>query len=354
MKKIGIFISKACNIRFAHIILSILGFVIIAPFLFFGFLEYQIFIPKNSQSTEVHFVIEHGQTASQISETLNSLGLIRGSFYFETYIWQKELETALQAGEYILSPNMNIPKIISILTGGDALPSDKVVFLPEGLNYREIEDRLIDAGLASNGEFISIVQNPGDVVYGHIADQARLSSEISLEGFLFPDTYRLHKNSTAQIIVEKMLTNFDKKLIIDLQEEIIRQEKTIYQVITLASIVQKEAVSPEDMKFAAGVFLNRLKINKPLESDATVNYATGKNLRQPSYDDTNTDSPYNTYKNIGLPPGPICNPGISAIKAVLYPENHDFLYFLHPKNAKMGIYSKTYAEHLRNKSIYLP
>ncbi|MAG44391.1 hypothetical protein CL633_00700 [bacterium] len=342
MKKLGIFI------------LSILGFLIIAPFLFFGFLEYQIFMPKQKQGAEVHFVVESGQSASQIGEALDSLDLIRNSFYFETYIWQKELETALQAGEYVLSPNMNIPKLVSIITGGNTLPSDKVVFLPAGLTYRQIEERLVDAELLDEQDLIFLAENPDEeLLKSHIAGSARLSENSSLEGFLFPDTYRFHKDSDARMIAEKMLTNFDKKFNLNLQQEIIRQEKTIYEVVTLASIVQKEAVSYEDMRWVAGVFLNRLKINKPLESDATVNYSTGKNLRQPSYKDTYIDSPYNTYKNIGLPPSPICNPSLSAIKAVIYPKEHNYLYFLHPKNAKMGIYSKTYAEHLRNKNAYL-
>jgi len=339
------------------ILFSIVGFLVIAPFLGFAFLEYKIFTPVSKASTnqEVHFQIEQGKTASQIAESLESLGLINNSFYFETYVWQKELEDNLQAGYYILTPRMNIPRFVNILLGKEPQFNEIKITIPEGFTASQIEERLIANELIQPGELIDLVENlDSEILKGHIAETALLNNATGLEGFLFPDTYRFRKQTNARAIVEEILTNFDKKISLELQTEIAKQAKTVYEIIILASIVQKEALYYQDMRKVAGVFLNRLEINKPLESDATVNYVTQKNLRQPSFADTKEDSPYNTYLNTGLPPGPISNPGLLAIQAVVYPEKHNYLYFLHPRNSAMAVYSRTYQEHLRNKRMYLP
>jgi UPF0755 protein len=153
-------------------------------------------------------------------------------------------------------------------------------------------------------------------------------------------------------VVKKFLDNFDKRLTPVLREQISRQGKSIYEVIILASIVQQEAIGEEDMPLVAGVFANRLRIGMALESDATINYVTNKKDRQPLYEDLKVKSPYNTYLNRGLPPGPIANPGIEAIKAAINPAATDYLFFLHPLDGPT-VFSKTLDEHNRNKAKYL-
>jgi UPF0755 protein len=138
----------------------------------------------------------------------------------------------------------------------------------------------------------------------------------------------------------------------DLREEIKRQNKSVFEVIILASIIEKEAKFPEDMKKIAGVFQNRLNAGKPLESDATINYITGSGRAQSTFEDLQIDSPYNTYKYPGLPPGPISNPGMGAIRAAIYPEMNDYLYFLTKRDGK-AVFSRTLEEHLENKRKYL-
>lgn len=179
-----------------------------------------------------------------------------------------------------------------------------------------------------------------------------------LEGYLFPDTYRIYSTSTVDEVIEKMLVNFDKKLTPQMRADISHQGKTIYAIMTLASIVEKEApLSYEnndnrDARIIAGIFWNRLKIGQGLQSDATLSYVLSDTKPQHSGQELEVDSPYNTYKYRGLPPGPICNPGTLAIKAAIYPIVTDYNYFLTTPQNKV-VYASTYEEHLKNKYQYL-
>jgi UPF0755 protein len=179
-----------------------------------------------------------------------------------------------------------------------------------------------------------------------------LEDDTILEGYLFPDTYRIFEDSTPESIVRRMLANLQRQIDGEILGEIEAQNRTLHDVLTLASIVQKEANDTSQMPDVAGVFWNRLRIRMRLESDATVNYALGTSRRQPTFADVAVVHPYNTYVNHGLPPGPIGNPGIAAIRATLYPAEHDFLFFLHPIDGRIKL-SRTFQEHLANKARYL-
>ncbi len=188
--------------------------------------------------------------------------------------------------------------------------------------------------------------------------------EADLEGFLFPDSYRFYQSALtpasstppeiSNLVIKKMLGNFSLKFTSEMQDQAQKQNLSVYKIITLASVLEKETGSTmEEKKTVAGIFYNRLKIGMPLQSDATVNYATKKDLPSPSETDTKIDSPYNTYKYPGLPQGPVCNPSLNSIIAALYPENNDYLYFLHDQKTGQVYYAKTYDEHLANKYKYL-
>ncbi len=192
--------------------------------------------------------------------------------------------------------------------------------------------------------------------YSFLADKPEY---FGLEGYLFPDTYRVYASSTVTEVIEKMLSNFDKKLTQKMRDDIKAQGKTIYEVITLASIVEKEAPinyqtkNNRDARIIAGIFLNRLSYGQGLESDATLSYIYGDTKPAHSGEELEANSLYNTYKYRGLPPGPICNPGILAIEAAIYPIKTDYNYFLSPKGKDEVIYARTYQEHLNNKYKYL-
>lgn len=298
------------------------------------------------------FVISSGESAAKIGENLAKEGLIKNSFYFKFYLWKSGMKGSIKAGEYSLSSGMSIPEIVDIISKGKVVEKETTVLIPEGLTSIEIEQILVDNDLIQKGQFKEVVDGNSLNRYYKYEFLNNKPKEANLEGYLFPDTYKFYKKTTAEEIIEKILSNFDKKFDSEIRAETARQGKSIFEVITLASIVQEEANGAEDMKVVAGIFENRLAIGKPLEADSTINFITGKKMPQALYSDLENLSPYNTYKNAGLPPGPIDNPGLDAIKAVLWPKKTDYLYFLHAPDGT-AYYGKTYEDHLRNRAKYL-
>ncbi len=328
--------------KFLTAILFIIIFLILLAASGFFYVYHQIETPLAIKGEEREVSITEGLGVKAIGRQLESEGLICCANYFNFYIYLNNVKN-LKAGDYSLSPSMSIPEIVDTLASGKVISHDVKVTIPEGFTVKEIDARLAAAGLIQPGEIADL-------------DPQRVSSfklqASSLEGYLFPDTYNFDRKTTADDIVQKMLDNFDKKLTPEMRAEIERQGRTLNDIIIIASIVQQEASSTEEMPRIAGVFYNRLAIKMPLQSDATVNYITGKGMRQASTEDTKIDSPYNTYKYRGLPPGPICNPGLDAIRAAIWPEKNDDYYFLHPLNAPT-VFSKIEEEHRANKAKWL-
>ncbi len=315
-----------------------------------AYVWYQIYIPADSNNSQISkLIVESGRSVKEIGASLRQENFIRSEFWFEIYIWYKKQQANLQAGQYALSPDMNIPEILQTITGGKVIPNEVQVTFPEGFTITQMKDRLLENGVPSGAALEEELIDGFQVQYKFLSGVAQ---ENNFEGFLFPDTYRFKKDISRAEIVKKFLDNFDKKLTPEMREEISQQGKSIYQIVILASIVQQEALEEKEMSMIAGIFWNRLKLNILLQSDATINYATGKKARQVSADDLKIQSPYNTYLHAGLPPTPICNPGIEAIRAAIYPQQSDYLYFLHPLNSP-AVYSKTLEEHNKNKAKYL-
>lgn len=319
-----------------------------------GFLYVQNIInsPYNIQdNTAREFVIKKGEKVKQISANLEKEKLIAGKDFFELYIWQKKIASKLQAGNYELSPLMTIPEIVDIFIAGKVKGDDIYITIPEGFSNKEIDRRLTEIGLIREGEFLDFDEKQSIDLseYEFLQDKPK---KAGLQGYYFPDTYIYYKNSSLKDIAKKMLDNFDGKLSFELREEIKKQNKSVFETIILASIIEKEARFPEDMKKISGVFQNRLNAGQALQSDATINYITGSGRTQSTFEDLQIDSPFNTYKYARLPPGPISNPGIVAIEAAVYPEKTDYFYFLTKSDGK-AVFSKTYDEHLKNKSKYL-
>jgi len=312
---------------------------------------YQINLRPSQDKANIIFVIEEGRGVNEISEGLFELGLINNKLAFEIYAWLWGKEDEFIAGLYNLNKGMTIRELTRYLTT-EATPRERDIIIIEGWNSKQIADYLEKEGIVSGTDFLNYVSKVNPELKSDYQFLEDLDIDESLEGYLFPDTYRIFNKATTSEIVGKMLTNFDKKLTTDLREEIARQGQTIEEIITLASIIEKEVATDEDRKIVSGIFQKRLRDNYPLQSDATVNFITGKGLVQPTREDTQIDNRYNTYKYLGLPPGPICNPGISSIMAVIYPNQTPYYYFLTTPDGQV-IYSKTYNEHLRNKQKYL-
>lgn len=329
---------------------------ILVPLLFIGafLLWYDIYLPpKPGSDVIVEFTVEKGESAKEISIKLEEKGLIKNAFIFRCYALIKGFSGKLQSGWYELSPAMNMPKISKKIAFGD-VAKEKITTI-EGWNLKEIADYFEEKKICDPEEFLTIAKKDFNSEFAFLKDKPK---NLNLEGYLFPDTYYIKKQRTenkkqeAEDIVRQMLANFDKKLNSELREVIVRQNKSIFEIITMASLIEKEVRTPEDKKIVSGILWKRLKAGKPLESCATIAYILGVNKWRYSFDDTRLPSPYNTYLNSGLPLGPISNPGLDSILAAIYPEKSDFWFYLSTPEGKT-IFSKTLGEHNVAKAKYL-
>lgn len=317
MKKITIFIA-------------VLTIFIAATYLWWG----DGLLPVNPQDkTEKIFVIKKGAGLKEIANNLGKEGLIKNSIVFFLYTRKERLEGKIQAGDFRLSPSMTAEKIAKILTHGTL---DVWMTIPEGKRAEEIAD-LLSANIPSYKEFW----------------RSRL---VANEGYLFPDTYLIPKDADIDLVLPIMKGNFDKKIAqIGFSN---KSNLTRNGIVILASIIEREAKFPTDRLLVASVLLNRLKISMPLQADATIQYALGYQQDKRSWwkksltrEDLKIDSPYNTYINTGLPPTPISNPGLEALKAATNPGNSDYLYYLSDKLGR-NHYARTLEEHNQNIKTY--
>lgn len=321
------------------------------------FLVYEIFIPVDINSKEIiSFSAEKGQGSTIISHKLRAAGLIKWDVAFQFYVFITNTSSKLQAGLYEFSKSMNISEITHKLYKGE-IAKNKITII-EGWNLRDIAENLEKQGIATQEEFFALVGSPLNTTAGskdYSADFPFLkdkSKNANLEGYLFPDTYEIRKGATLDELVAKILQNFDKKLTTDLKREIKKQNKDIYEIITVASLIEKEVKTMQDKQIVSGIIWKRLENNMALNIDATLTYILDKNSTKISIAETKTDSPYNTYKYRGLPLGPICNPGIESIQAALYPKYSDYFYYLSAPDGKT-IFSKTLEEHNAAVQKYL-
>ncbi|MFA4999884.1 MAG: endolytic transglycosylase MltG [Patescibacteria group bacterium] len=256
------------------------------------------------------------------------------------------------------------------------VPVEETIRIKEGWTTRDLAQYFEELGKWPAEEFLDLVGHPlvdyrnnkrlsedkqlpapydFSEKFSFLADKPEY---YGLEGYLFPDTYRIYASSTPLQVLEKILANFDAKLTPDLRKEIARQGKTIYEIIIMASLIEKEAPvyqgdnENRDARLISGIFWNRLNIGQGLQADATLSYILNDNKAAHSGAELEVDSPYNTYKYRGLPPGPISNPSLAAIKAAIYPLESDYYYFLTTPDKKV-FYARTYNEHLNNKYKYL-
>jgi UPF0755 protein len=325
-------------------------FLLVAAALLFGaYVGREVFTPQSEEAKLVYFSVVAGQSAEAIANNLKQQNLIRSPLVFKIYASLIGAQTKFLVGEHRLSADMNIKEMIKIMTDGSALHQEKKITIIEGWNLKDVANYLEKQHLVSREEFLAAVKTD------NWRSQYEFLREVKaddLEGFLFPDTYRVFAKTTAQEIIKKLLDNFDHKLSPEMKEELQKQNKNIFEIIILASIIEREVLSDEDKRLAADVFWKRLALGMGLQSDATINFITGKKDIRPSAIDLQVDSPYNTYKYRGLPPGPIGNPGFKAIAAALYPKHNDYYFFLTDKDGRT-IFAKTYQQHQENIKKYL-
>ena len=309
--------------------------------------------PASSDPTPVKFNVYPGDSAATIAQRLERERIIKNSWSFELQARWRGLESRLEVGEYVLSRDMKVSDILARLQQGRYIGSR--ITIPEGWRATQIADLLQKEGAVGRDEFLKLMAD------GRLGDGIlpKRPPGSSLEGYLFPDTYQLSGNVTASRAIEMMLQTFSRRFDRDLQQRAGDMGLTVHQVVTLASIVEREAVVASERPLMAGVYLNRLEAGMRLEADPTVQYAVAE-TRVPSANywkaeltksDLAADSPYNTYRYTGLPPGPISNPGLASLQGVLEAENTDYLYFVAREDGS-HVFAKTFDEHLANVQKY--
>jgi UPF0755 protein len=307
--------------------------------------------PTGDDNAPLTLVVESGETGREVADALQGMGLIKDSRLFRYYLSEEGL--TVEAGEYVLSQTMTPREIADALQQGMA--DELVLTVPEGRRLEEIADLAVAIGI-NRDEFLALAMAPADGMTGgfEYLFLSERPANATLEGYLFPDTYRLPKDANARDLIERMLANFDAKVSSGMRAQAVAQGRTLYEVIVLASIVEREAVLAQERSTIASVYLNRLDNGIKLDADPTIQYALGRpgdwwpQITIEHY--TLVDSPWNTYLYAGLPPSPIANPGLGAIQAVLAPNETDFLFFMRDCDADDGshLFATNQEEHLAN------
>lgn len=307
--------------------------------------------------SDFKITIEQGTSVDQIASQLKEQGVIGSELAFKAYAKLSGLASKLQAGDYKLPEGLDGPSLMKLLTQGKASGQEKVVLIKEGMTNKEIEKYLSDNKLISDGSFVA----RASILMKDLPEELKVKysfldmapTKVDFEGYLFPDTYRLNKDDGGSELVTKMLDNFQSKVTPLMMADIKAQGKSLYEILIMASLLEKEVRGVADMKVVSGLFWNRIRDGQRLESCATLAYLLGENKPIYSIADTQIDSPYNTYRNDGLPPTPIGNPGLQAISAAIYPTASTYKYFLSRPDTGETVFATTYQEHLVNKNKYL-
>ncbi len=311
-----------------------------------------------SDALPIAFSIQDGASVREIAKRLEDAKLLTSPYFFRVYSKLSGNQFNLQAGTYELVPGMSLRALVSVLT--DARAQEVQVTIPEGYTAFQIGETIREALPTISKENWEQAVSAAGVEFLDASDvTAGIPDGQGLEGYLFPDTYRFRADANAQTVVETMYLTLLRRLSENnivpptiLEKLEFSNGLTLHEVLTLASIVEREVRLPEDMKIVAGIFFTRLKIGMALQADSTINYLTGKKDAAVSLLDSKIDSPYNTYQRLGFPPGPIANPGMNAILAVMNPQDSNYLYFLTTKDGQV-IYAKSFDEHIVNKQRYL-
>lgn len=297
----------------------------------------------------INVTIPSGYNTQKIAEELKKADIIKHPLTFRIYAKLTHVND-LQYGTYTLNSNMSYNDIVEVLRNSGNNKSAIKVTIPEGYTIRQIAETLEKKKVCTKNEFLDTVKNR-DFDFKLFSIKKDKSVFYKYEGLLFPDTYTFLKGQSADSIAQRMLDNFTLKFSSDMIKRCSAIHMTPQQVLTLASIIQAEAGKEAEMSYVSSVFHNRLEKGTgsitSLQSDATIFYIRYNITNYVTKDEAQTYTAYNTYKNAGLTPGPICNPGIAAIKAALYPAKTDYYYFVSDSSGTY-YYAKTYADHLIN------
>lgn len=295
---------------------------------------------------DVSFTIESGSSLVRIADVLEKNEVIKSATSFRIYCKLFSDSSKFKAGQYTVTRPIEFKEITKILTKGQNQTNGVKVTIPEGYVITQVATLLESKKLGNKAEFLELAKN-GKFDYEFLNFDVAPSIKYKLEGFMYPDTYFFDEDATSEEIIKILLDTFKDKVWGKLKSASTEKGLDYYELLTLASIVEKEAVVDNERAKIAGVFYNRLDIDMSLQSCATVQYALNREKfsKTVTFEETRLESPYNTYKYPGLPPGPICNPGIKSIEGVLKPDTNKYLFFV-AKGDGSHYFSLTYEEHL--------
>lgn len=320
-------------------------------------LVYEIYLSHPAFRGTKEITIAQGLGSRKIGALLKQEGVIGSKWAFVAYVWLRGEASSLKQGRYTVVDTMTISEVARDLVAG--MSREQIITIPEGWDTRDIAAYLDVEGFAAEVETLRFFASSSGATAGRFSYLSELPQGVGLEGYLFPDTYRIFSGATLEDITARMLENFDRKLTPDLREAIARQKKSIFEIVTMASLIEKEVRRDEDRAIISGILWKRFAAGMPLQVDATITYAQAQNAKRKIQnngriflEDTKIDSPYNTYRYPGLPRGPIANPGLSAILAAIYSKASPYLYYLSTPDGHT-IFSRTLEEHNIAKAKYL-
>ena len=339
---------------FRNLINGLLISVVLVTLLTALFLFLQLQPPAKGDAVKV--TIPKGAGTKQIAELLETNGLVRDGtlFYYRMLLLNEG--AAFKAGDYLMRPGMSAGELIALLNGGgkSQVASFKLT-VPEGMTVRQLADRLQTQQGISGEQFLA--EAVAVATSGSSYDWIKQLPDIEilkypLEGYLFPDTYMFREDVTARQMIERMLQQTDdklKQLPAGWEQQLDKLGVNVHEMLTIASLIEREVVVPAERAVVSGVIYNRLRKGMPLQIDATVQYLLPAQKSRLLYKDLEIESAYNTYRNNGLPPGPIANPGLAAMEAACFPAATDYLFYVTRKDGTPGHwFAKTFAEHKRN------
>ncbi|MFH1946845.1 MAG: endolytic transglycosylase MltG [Candidatus Magasanikbacteria bacterium] len=337
------------------LIILILCLVILAWFVFS-----EIYTAEAQKIDKVNFEIKQGESVGELVNRLEEEQVIRNAWIFKKYLVYKGLDKKVNYGEFEVEAPITTARVAQAL-GQPGLSEREITILP-GWGLKELGDYLEKEGIGTKEEFFNIVGRPGKnykIVSEKAPDIKRdfkiLTDKpwyVSYEGYFAPDTYRIYKNASLVDVIDRLFSERDKQITVEMWQDLEKQGKSFFDILTMASVLEREARDFEEMAIISDIFWRRDDINWALQSCATVNYITGKNDPGISLEDKEIESAYNTYKYPGLPLGPISNPGLDAIRAAIYPEKNDYWYFLTGTDGEMR-YAEDLEGHNLNKAKYL-
>lgn len=340
-------------LRKGNILIKLLIFILIliaillSVFFYLNSLKHPV---DASSTNKMEVQIDEGSSSVKIASILKKNDLIKNEKYFLYYAKKNKLDN-FKSGVYEFSKSQNLDEILKSLNIGGR-PAGEKVTIPEGYDINQIANLLESIGLINKERFLTLTSNKATFVnqFPFLQDE----SIQTLEGYIYPETYFIPKQTNEETIISMFLEQtqkvFGENNVFSLPEN--KNIRNINELITLASIIEKESANEDERPKVAGVFINRLNIDMPLQSCVTVEYVLQKHKQRLTYEDTQIQSPFNTYIKKGLPPSPICTPSISSINAVKNYEANDYIFFVANQDGR-HVFSKTYEEHLKaTKDIY--